>query len=90
MKMSNKNKSGQVGETLTWIVATLIIIFILMTSIYFAVVLGKAKNLETEEKEISFSEEFNLLNLETSSAHLLSGNKNQEKINLWIENEENK
>jgi hypothetical protein len=85
--MLNKNRKGQVGETLTWVVATLILIFILMTSIYFTIVLGKAKNLETKEDKVSFSEEFSLLSLETSLAHVLSGNKNQEKINLWIENE---
>ena len=39
--MLNKNKRGQVGETITWVVATLIIIVLLLISIYAATLLAK-------------------------------------------------
>ena len=43
--MLTKNKKGQVGETMTWIVATLIIIVVLTISIYVSSVLGEAKSI---------------------------------------------
>jgi|GEM_PF-3132967 len=49
MLIKIQNKNGQVGDTLTWVVATLIIIFILLVSIFsikiFSIfTLGKTKN----------------------------------------------
>lgn len=40
-----KNKKAQVGETLTWIVATLIIIGTLLIFIYVSIALAKSKSL---------------------------------------------
>jgi len=41
----NKNKKAQVGETLTWIVATLVIIGTLLLFIYGSVALAKSKSI---------------------------------------------
>jgi len=37
------NKKGQLGETITWVVATIIIIFVLITSIYASSLVAKSK-----------------------------------------------
>lgn len=42
-----KNKKAQIGETLTWIVATLIIIGILLIFIYASLALAKSKSLNS-------------------------------------------
>jgi len=45
--MLNKNKKAQLGETLTWIVATLIIIVLLSISIFVTNILANAKSLSS-------------------------------------------
>jgi len=45
-----KNKKAQIGGTLSWFVATLIIIFVLLIGIYAASVLGKTKFLEFDKE----------------------------------------
>ncbi|HKL23851.1 MAG TPA: hypothetical protein VJ912_00790 [Candidatus Nanoarchaeia archaeon] len=49
--MSNKikNKKAQVGGTLTWFIATVIIVFILLIGVYAASILGKTKFFETDK-----------------------------------------
>jgi len=48
--LNNKNK-GQVGETMTWVVATIIIIAILIISIYAASILANTKKTLLYQKE---------------------------------------
>ena len=48
------NKRGQLGETMTWIVATLIIVVILSITILVAVPLGSNKQIKIEDKEKDF------------------------------------
>ena len=44
-----KNKKAQTGGTLTWVIATVIIVFILLISVYAASILGKTKFLELDK-----------------------------------------
>ncbi len=87
MKMLNsfgKNKKAQTGETITWIVATFIIIGILAIGIYTASILGKTKSIKEKGESI---EEKDLIKAETEMAFQInSANKNE--INSWIEKEE--
>jgi len=46
---SKRNKKGQVGETLTWIVATLIIISVLFIFIYASIAMAKVKSVGSGE-----------------------------------------
>lgn len=82
--MLNKlNKKGQVGETVTWVVATLIIVIVLVSFIYASSVLSKVKILTS----LSFESELegNWMEKKMFFSENLSGNKNKEKIMLWIE-----
>lgn len=48
--LNNKNK-GQIGETMTWVVATIVIIVILIISIYAASLLANTKKTLSYQKE---------------------------------------
>ncbi len=43
-----RKKQGQVGETITWVVATIVIIVILSVSIFVASLTGKSKKFEVQ------------------------------------------
>jgi len=70
------NKKAQVGETMTWIVATIIIIVILILTIYASSVLSKlkevkyddesAKKIDRLEQKITFA-----YNVDTSNAKFI-------------------
>lgn len=81
--IKNKNKKAEIGATMSWIIATLVIIGILLIFIYVSVLLSKSKainigNLKTDSKEYS------ILELKTSLAHQLAGNRNKELIDNTI------
>jgi len=81
---SRLNRRGQIGETTTWIVATLIIVVVLLIFIYASSALSKLKIVsykEPDEKDVDW------VNEKTSFA-LERNNQDSNKINSWI-NEEN-
>ncbi len=76
------NKNAQIGETITWVVATLIIIVILAFSIFIAsFYLGG-------DKSVSFSEESDLLASKSLFSYLLT-TSGEEKIYDQLKVEEN-
>ena len=81
--MKMLNKKGQVGETVTWVVATLIIVIVLVSFIYASSVLSKVKVLTS----LSFESELegNWMEKKMFFSENLSGAKNKEKIILWVE-----
>jgi hypothetical protein len=88
--MSNykfKNKKAQMAETITWVVATVIIIFLLVLSIYFSSVLGKGKSVDKENIKISQRNE-NWIEVKTSLAYG-SNSENKENIDIWVNEEAN-
>lgn len=48
--MFSKKKKGQISETMTWIVATLIIVVILSISVFLASLVGQDKKFPTTER----------------------------------------
>ena len=48
------NKRAQIGETMTWVIATLVIVVILSISILFTIPLGSDKQIRIEDKEKDF------------------------------------
>lgn len=83
--LSNKlNKRGQVSETLTWIIATIIIIVVLLVFIYASIALGKTKGIDTKVDLKESSVDW--INVKTNLAYSLN-NANREKINGWISEE---
>ena len=89
--MSNYNllqdKRAQVAETITWVVATLVIIFLLIASIYFSSILGKSKNVSKDDiKTYNIDETWS--QLKTNMAYIVNS-ENKEKIEVWIRESEN-
>lgn len=82
-----KNKKAQVGETLTWVIATLIIIGTLLVFVYASIALAKAKSVnsgevKTQIKQIS-TEDIDWI----ASKNQMAFSKNQEyrnRIEVWI------
>ncbi|MFH1503547.1 MAG: hypothetical protein ABIE36_02730 [Candidatus Diapherotrites archaeon] len=88
--LNNKlNKKAQVGETITWVVATIIIIFILLTSVYVSILLGKIKSIKSSPKLDLGESSIDWIDVKTEIAYKIN-NKNKDKIENWIsqENEE--
>lgn len=76
------NKRGQVGESITWIVATIVLIVLLIIFIYASIALSKVKSLKTNIKPDS-SSSVDWINSKTQIAYSIdSSNKN--KIQGWI------
>lgn len=76
------NKRAQVGESITWIVATIILIVILIIFIYASVALSKAKSIKTNIKADSV-DSVDWINSKTQMAYSISAN-NKNKIEGWI------
>ena len=76
-------KKAQIGETMTWLVATLIIVFILVSSVYVAVLLGKAKSLQSFDFKESSEDSF--VELQTLKAYEINS-ENKILIGNWINN----
>ena len=49
-----KNKKAQVSDTITWIVATMIIVVVLSISVFFTTSLSKGKEFSLNDKEKDF------------------------------------
>jgi biopolymer transport protein ExbD len=76
------NKRGQVGESVTWIVATIVLIVILIIFIYASVVLSKAKSFEVSLKKGS-EDSADWINSKTELAYSISSS-NKNRIQGWI------
>ena len=77
------NKQGQIGETITWIVATIIIIVTLVIFIYVSSVLVEIKKIKVPDLKIVSEEEVNWIEMKTSFAYLIN-EENKEIIDEWI------
>ena len=80
-----RGRRGQTGETLTWIVATLVVIVVLLLTIYVALVLSKTKGLGIGDLKTDNEESF--LEMKTSLAHKAAGNDNKNAIDDFLEDE---
>jgi hypothetical protein len=84
-----KNKEGQIGETTTWIIATLVIIGILLIFIYVSFIMSKIKMIDLSQIKLPGTESRqtggDFLSQKTSFAHQLAGNKNKEAIDKALE-----
>jgi hypothetical protein len=81
------NKKAQVGETLTWIVATLVIIGTLLIFIYSSIALAKVKSINSGEvkthiKQIS-GESIDWIGSKNQMA-FSKNNENSNEIGRWI------
>lgn len=78
------NRKGQVGEIITWVVATVIIVVILILFVYASSILAqKTKVIKVKSLKIDFKEDVDLLETKTEIVYLLSSDKNKEIIDEW-------
>ena len=78
------NKKAQVSETVTWIVATLVIIVVLVVFLYFSSILGKGKEITKAEIKSANSEGYSdWINQKNSFAYELSEQKYKRIIDEW-------
>jgi len=77
------NKKAQIGTTIGWIVATIIIIGILLIFIYISLLMSKVKAITLRDLS-SEGNKINILELKTSYAHHLANNRNKEIIDDFI------
>ena len=76
-----KNRKGQVGVTISWVIATIVIIGVLIIFIYISILMSKVKMINIGNLEIYCSEKkTELLAEKTSLAHQLANNRNKELI----------
>jgi hypothetical protein len=80
----SKNNKGQTGETISWVIATLVIIGILIIFIYLSTLIGKTKSLTIGDLGSDLSKKSVVLSEKTLLSHSLAQNKNKEDINKII------
>ncbi len=74
------DKRGQIGETLSWVIATLVIIGILVIFIWISVLMSKVKTIGIGDVRTDLGKESAVLNEKTALAHQLENNKDKEII----------
>lgn len=80
-----KNKKAQVGETVTWIIATVVLIVVLIVFLFISISLSKIKNLNVDIKANS-EESIDWIDLKTDMAYSINS-ENKNRIELWISKE---
>ncbi|MBU0958360.1 MAG: hypothetical protein KKB31_00300 [Nanoarchaeota archaeon] len=83
------NKRGQVADTITWIVATIILIVVLMVFVFIANLLAKTKKIGglTDSLDSGGEKEADRVEVKTILAYRLNG-LNKFTINNWINESE--
>lgn len=77
------SKRGQIGETITWIVATLIILVILMISTYVSSLLAEKEKILRDDSGLNAGG--NILLKESLFAYLLTENSEKETVHEQIQ-----
>jgi len=79
------NKKGQIGESITWVVATIILIVILIVFIYSSIALAKIKSIKPDVS-VDSEDSLDWVNSKTQMAYSIN-NMNKNKIEKWISEE---
>ncbi len=81
-----RNKKAQIGETMTWVIATIIIIVILISSIFITSVLGVTSS---HKQYKSIGTEPDLIPVKSLTSYLLTKDNSGKKIFDQLKDEEN-
>ena len=81
------NKTAQIGETVTWVIASIIIIATLIVFVYLSSILATTNFLSLSNLKISNEEKSDQIDIKISIAHKLANDKNKKIIDEWIKNE---
>lgn len=82
-----KSKKGQTGETVSWIIATLVIIGILIIFIYLSVLMSETKTITFVDPKTDLPSESRILTEKIFIANEIMNNKNKEMIDGILKNE---
>ncbi len=80
-------KKASIGETLTWIPATLIILAALIIFLILSGLLAKMKVINMKSIQSDVEEDSPVLEMKTSLAHISAENKNREIIDEVLKKE---
>jgi len=83
-----RNRSAQTGETISWVIATLVIVGILILFIYASTLMAKIKVVTFKEVKSDLTEESKVLNGKTNLANIILNNKDKEIIEVILQNDE--
>lgn len=86
LKSNLKTKRGQVGETVTWLIATLVIIGIMMLFIYVSYLMAQVKNIGVGNIEIGAEKSLDTISQKTTFAEQITENKNKPTIDNILKN----
>lgn len=78
------NKKAQLGETMTWVVATIVIIVTLVVFVYVSSLLKNVRNINLPDLKMDSDSDANWIEEKVLFSHSLDGGKNKEKIDNWI------
>jgi len=81
------SKKGQTGETVSWIIATLVIIGILILFIYASVLMANVKGVSIGNLQTDLSKESLVLTEKTNLSNVVLNNKNKDTIDNILKNE---
>ena len=87
--MLNKfyNKKGQISDVMTWIIATIIILVILIAFIYISALVGqKTKIIKVEDLQFRLGKGFDFLGAKTDLAYGLASDSDKAIIDEWRKN----
>jgi hypothetical protein len=82
-----KHKKAQVGESVTWIIATLIIIGVITIFIYISFLMAQTKNIDIANLQSGAIKNLDTVSQKTNFANQLENNKNKEIIDNLLKNE---
>ena len=85
-----KNRRAQISEIMTWVIATIVILSILLIFVYASSLLAqKTKTVKAQELKIDFENKVNLLDTKSLIAYSSTSESNRIIIEKWEkENEE--
>ena len=85
-----KNRKAQVSDIMTWVVATIIILSILLLFVYASSLLAqKTKIIKAKDLKIDFEKEVDLLETKNLIASDLASENEGQIIRNWEEDKEN-
>jgi len=82
-----KSKKAQIGETMTWVIATIVIIGILLIFVFIASVFAEKEGMVVSLKRVFSGREVagvNWLSTKTSLAYDMNSLNKESKIEPWI------
>jgi hypothetical protein len=74
------DRSGQIGETVTWFVAALIILMVVIIFVFLSFLMSKTKAINVGDVRTDLGKNSDQLTMKTSIAEQLSNNENKQEI----------